>query len=290
LPREVGDALPLTAGFDVVGATGAAPHVVRFSPDVSGAVLSYRWDFGDGESFVSDMVAPLPDIAYQYDHPGIYSVMLTVSGPGGQRTLYRGAAVQVTDDPPIDDCPCTIWGSSVPRVADSGASEPINVGMRFVAVRPAVVTGIRFYKSPANVGPHVGQLWSDSGQLLASVAFTGGPASGWQQANFQIPVSLGVGAAYVVSYHAPAGHVARDDGVFLKSLGGGLLAVPASRAAAPNGVFAFGPASTFPSRGRKQTHYAVDVVVTTDLTSALDGHGTLPTRSSAGGEAAAAAR
>ena len=49
---------------------------------------------------------------------------------------------------------------------------------------------LRFYKSAANIGSHVGNLWSTAGTLLATVTFSGETASGWQQANFRTPVLI----------------------------------------------------------------------------------------------------
>ncbi len=40
------------------------------------------------------------------------------------------------------------------------------------------MTGVRFYKSAANTGTHIGSLWSASGQLLAQATFTNETASG----------------------------------------------------------------------------------------------------------------
>ena len=55
--------------------------------------------------------------------------------------------------------------------------------MKFRAeVSGFVILGVRFYKSTANTGSHVGNLWSRDGKLLSSVVFSNETASGWQEA------------------------------------------------------------------------------------------------------------
>ena len=53
----------------------------------------------------------------------------------------------------------------------------VELGMKFAADVNGSVTGVRFYKGPNNTGAHVGNLWSSSGQLLATVTFTNETAS-----------------------------------------------------------------------------------------------------------------
>ena len=112
-------------------------------------------------------------------------------------------------------CPCTLWGAgTTPGQADSGDANSIEVGVRFTSDVVGSVNGIRFYKSTANTGTHVGNLWSASGQLLASAVFTGETASGWQQVSFSQAVALSPNTTYIASYFAPKGHYAQDEGYF----------------------------------------------------------------------------
>ena len=79
----------------------------------------------------------------------------------------------------------TIWPSTtVPPVADAGPDSPVELGVSFKSDTSGYVIGIRFYKSTANTGTHVGHLWSNTGALLASATFTGDTAAGWQPGNF----------------------------------------------------------------------------------------------------------
>ena len=62
------------------------------------------------------------------------------------------------------------------------------------------LTALRFWKGTSEVGPHVGHIWSGSGQLLATVTFTNETASGWQQQQaLTTPLAVTANTAYVVS-------------------------------------------------------------------------------------------
>src|SRR6202022_2254023 len=72
----------------------------------------------------------------------------------------------------------TIWPSTmVPGTVDNGPDSPLELGVSFKADTSGTITAIRFYKSAANTGVHVGHLWSRTGALLAKVTFTGEPLS-----------------------------------------------------------------------------------------------------------------
>ena len=91
------------------------------------------------------------------------------------------------------------------------SGSPVEVGVKFTSDVYGTINGIRFYKSTANTGTHVGNLWTAGGQLLASATFTSETASGWQSVSFSKPVPILPGTTYVASYFAPKGHTADDD-------------------------------------------------------------------------------
>ena len=69
----------------------------------------------------------------------------------------------------------------------------VELGFKFQADTNGQITGIRFYKGPQNTGPHVADLWSSTGTLLATATFSNETASGWQQVNFSNPVAITAG-------------------------------------------------------------------------------------------------
>jgi hypothetical protein len=116
-----------------------------------------------------------------------------------------------------------------PASANWDDSSAIEVGVRFSSDINATVTGVRFYKGPANTGTHTGSLWSASGQLLATATFTNETASGWQVVMFDQPVPITAGATYVASYHSTVGMYAVNINAFSGvSYDQGALHIPAS--------------------------------------------------------------
>jgi YD repeat-containing protein len=114
--------------------------------------------------------------------------------------------------PPVAN---TIFASTeLPQVASVGSTDDTEVGVRFMPVADGTVSGVRFYKGPANTGSHVGSLWSADGSLLASATFTGESSSGWQSVNFPQSVPVLAGQTYVASYRAPNGGYATTDNQF----------------------------------------------------------------------------
>ncbi len=65
--------------------------------------------------------------------------------------------------------PTSIWTSAtVPSAAASTETSPIELGLRFKSDVAGKVSGVRFYKSQANQGTHLGRLWSAAGALLGT--------------------------------------------------------------------------------------------------------------------------
>ncbi|PYR30143.1 MAG: hypothetical protein DMF90_28350, partial [Acidobacteria bacterium] len=134
----------------------------------------------------------------------------------------------------------TIWPSTeVPSISDVGADSTVELGVTFKADTDGYVTGLRYYKSAANTGQHVGHLWSNSGALLASVTFSGETASGWQSATFPTPVFIKANSIYVASYLATAGHWSVSWGYFATTgVDNPPLHALADVSGTPNGRFA----------------------------------------------------
>jgi hypothetical protein len=111
----------------------------------------------------------------------------------------------------------------------------------------------------------VGNLWSATGAHLAQVTFTRETKSGWQLAYFASPVAISANTTYVISYYAPNGHNAADNGGFTAPVSNLPLQALANEQNAPNGVYAYG-SSAFPATGASATNYWVDAVFNTSPT------------------------
>lgn len=161
--------------------------------------------------------------------------------------------------PSIQDC---IWSdTAVPSTVDDGGTSAIEVGVKFTANVSGYVSGIRFYKSSANTGTHVGNLWSSAGTLLATGTFGAETVSGWEQVNFSTPVAITAGATYVASYFTSVGHTADDHGYFTNSsFSNGPLQALQSSLSDGNGVYITSSQSAFPTNDNLDSNYWVDVV------------------------------
>lgn len=163
--------------------------------------------------------------------------------------------------PPIT-CPCSIWdASAVPSVASESDNGAVELGVKFRSDTDGYIKGIRFYKGPANTGTHVGNLWSSSGQLLATATFVDESAAGWQQVLFAAPVPIVANTTYVASYYAPNGGYAATGAQFATAgVTNQILQALSGPVAGGNGVFAYGSGGVFPNSSWNNTNYWVDVV------------------------------
>ena len=187
-----------------------------------------------------------------------------VDDSGNLETPGSGISVTASDAP----CPCSIWSSSpTPGTVDSGDGSAVEVGVKFTSDQSGFITGIRFYKSAANTGTHVGNLWTSGGMLLGSAVFTGESASGWQQVNFSIPVAIAANTTYVASYHTSAGHYSDDGGFFLTAGVNNPPLHALATSVSSDGVYTYSSTSAFPTSTYAATNYWVDVVFNTTAVS-----------------------
>jgi hypothetical protein len=156
----------------------------------------------------------------------------------------------------------TIFEQEVPARPDEEEDpSPVELGLKFSSDVAGTIRGVRFYKSEANIGPHVVSLWTSAGTLLARATATNETASGWQEVPFSAPVSISANTTYVASYFAPEGHYAATGSGFAASVDNPPLHA-LSNSASPNGVYAYSPSSTFPTNTFNATNYWVDVLFT----------------------------
>jgi hypothetical protein len=138
----------------------------------------------------------------------------------------------------------------------------IEVGMKFQSTMNGTVTGIKFYKTSANTGIHTGELYSATGELLASKVFTNETGLGWQVTLFDQPVSITANTTYIAAYHSSLGnYTATDYGLLTKVVKSPLVAL-ANDPESPNGIFKYTHAPAFPDTTYLADNYWVDVAMT----------------------------
>jgi hypothetical protein len=195
--------------------------------------------------------------------------MTVVGGTSGTRVrdlagnaLATSAVWSFTTGLPPANCPCSIWGpTATPSTASTNDRNPVEVGVKFRTDRDGYITGIRFYKGALNTGTHIGNLWTSSGQLLASAPFANETASGWQQVNFATPVAVTANTTYVASYFTSSGYFSSSSRFFAtRGVNNPPLFALANGVDGGNGVYRYGATSGFPTLTNSSTNYWVDVV------------------------------
>jgi PKD repeat protein len=90
-PDLVSVALPPApvAAFTASATNGIDPLAVSFTDESSGVITSWAWSFGDGATSTQQHAT------HDYLAPGAFTVVLTVSGPGGSDELALSDLVQV---------------------------------------------------------------------------------------------------------------------------------------------------------------------------------------------------
>ena len=163
-------------------------------------------------------------------------------------------------------CPCSIWSTTTtPGIPAQNDPYPVELGIKFRTDLPGYITGLRFYKGPTNSGPHIGNLWTSTGTLLASATFTNETPSGWQEVSFAQPIPINPNTTYIASYHTNVGYYAVDQNYFTTSVDATPLHALADGLDGGNGVYAYSSTSTFPTSSYLASNYWVDVIFTTTL-------------------------
>jgi hypothetical protein len=155
-----------------------------------------------------------------------------------------------------------LWTTDdTPSTVDAGDGDAYAMGVKFKTAVAGFVSGVRFYKSAANTGTHVGRIWSNAGVDLASVTFADETASGWQEATFPTLVPLAANTTYCIAVGMPNGHYSRNSNYFTGAgrTVGDLYAYRSNEVASGNGVYLSTLTNGFPSSSYNDANYWVDV-------------------------------
>lgn len=165
------------------------------------------------------------------------------------------------DDGSSSVCPCSIWSDDIePPVPDAEDELATELGVRVRVDVDGVVTAIRYYKALLNTGVHIGHVWSEEGDVLATVQFDDESAEGWQEAELVQPLAVEAGVPFIVSYFAPDGHYAYIENYFGSDIVSGPVRALADEPGAHNGIFIYDVAGGFPDDTNELANYWVDLV------------------------------
>ncbi len=276
---------PVTWTFTTAAADTTKPTVTSRSPasnatDVPlGATVAAVFDEAVQQSSIGfelrdPAVNPVPG-ATGYD-PATRTATFTPSKALTASTTYTARVSGATDpsgnvmDPvtwtfttgaSANNCPCTIWPSTATPAATDADTSSVELGVKFQTSTAGFITGIRYYRPSVATGTHVGSLWTGTGTRLASVTFTGGTASGWQQATFAAPVAVSANTTYVASYFTPSRYVNTSQYFATSPTTRGPLTALQDGTDGGNGLYRYtSTAGAFPDNTFASQNYWVDVV------------------------------
>ena len=172
-------------------------------------------------------------------------------------------------------CPCSLYeDSTTPGIVTVADNQAVTLGVRFSAQTAGQITGIKFYKGPANTGSHTGTLWTADGTVLATGTFTNESSSGWQTLVFAAPVSIQAATEYVAGYRTTVGQYSATPGGYSAAYTRGPLSAGVNA-----GTFSY--ADGFPTN-ETSNDYLVDVVYTGAGAAAVTVSSTTPAAGATG--------
>ncbi|GIH12932.1 DUF4082 domain-containing protein [Rugosimonospora africana] len=234
------------------------------SPLVSGALTAPSG--GNGVyRYGSDA---FPSSSYQSSNYWVDPLFLPGAGPTGSptpsvppppttsssTTAPASPTPTISDGPPVSPSPLPsgvvgmFTNDDSPATSNWNDPKAIEVGLKFFADAPGVVTGVRFYKGSMNTGVHQGSLWTSTGVLLATATFSNETSSGWQMVTFSTPVRITPNTTYVVSYSTTVGYYSATLNVFTSQVN-----KPPLHVATNGGAYRYG--SGFPGTASKNNYW-----------------------------------
>jgi Domain of unknown function (DUF4347)/Domain of unknown function (DUF4082) len=154
----------------------------------------------------------------------------------------------------------------------AGGAGDYELGTEFISAKAGKIDAIRYYKAPSETGSHTGSIWSSTGTLLGSVAFTNETVSGWQQQALTTPLNIAANTTYVVSVNANSYFAVSGNAIATTITNGDLSAV----ADGSNGVYNSTPAA-FPTASNNSNYFRDIVFTPTTVTPPTNQLGTIST-------------
>ena len=145
------------ADFTGTPTSGLPPLSVAFTDLSQNTVTTWAWDFGDGN--ISTSQNPLNN----YSDPGIYTVKLTVSGPGGSNSITKTDYIQVNYFPPTADFTADVT---------SGVA-PLTVNFTDMSLDSVNTWSWDFGDGNTSTEQHPQNVYTDPGMYTVSLTVTG---------------------------------------------------------------------------------------------------------------------
>ena len=190
------------------------------------------------------------------------------SGPRATDASGNALAASVTwsfTTVTLQNCPCDAFGASAtPAVISEADPNGVELGVRFQSDIAGYVSAIRFYRGASNTGPHIVNLWTNTGTQLGTATITSEPNTGWQQVSFASPIPIAANTVYVASYFTPSGNYSADSGYFAAAgVDNPPIHLLKDGVAGGNGAYSYGTSSSFPTSTYHSANYWVEPVFVT---------------------------
>ena len=162
---------------------------------------------------------------------------------------------------PPPNAPITIFTRQIPpSLTGNDGTGGIELGVKFQSLVSGSLAGIRFYKTPGNIGMHTAQLYSADGTLLASKGFISESDSGWQQVYFDTTVLIASNTTYIAAYFSPLGNYSSTVSGLKTEIINGPLTALADGEDGVNGLYKYTDTPALPDRGYNSSDYWVDII------------------------------
>lgn len=150
-----------------------------------------------------------------------------------------------------------------PEFSVIGVGAPVVTGIRVRIDSPGTIEAIRWYKDPADTGPHVATLWRSldtQPDRIRQVVASDETPSGWQSARFPTPIPVVPGYYVAAVSHSTGTHTVTPHGLSAR-IRSGPLEVPADDPGTPNGVYTYSEdPGAYPIDSFRAANYWVDVI------------------------------
>ncbi len=243
-----------------LGATAASSSGINLSWTAAAGATGYEIERSTGGGAWAQVGTTT---ATTYQDTGLaagtgYSYQVIATGGGlssAASNVATATTISAASAPTTTD---SLWSGLTTPPENAYAWGSYELGLQFSSTTGGVVTGVRFYKQTWMSGPNVGTLWSSTGQVLASAAFTGESSFGWQQVTFSNPVTIQPNTTYVVSFSTSSSYFGITTGYFNgQTVSNGPLQAPSNGVIGSNGVYQ--SAGYFPNIGSGGMNFWVDL-------------------------------
>jgi hypothetical protein len=154
--------------------------------------------------------------------------------------------------------------SETPASPYNQQDSPLELGLVFRSSKPGTITHFRFFKAFANDGSeYTLNLYSFTGQKLASQKYSAPGKSGWQRIALSTPVNIDKNVNYVICYNTPLGYFGVRRNFFTQDRIRGNLIAPSGGSVSGNGRFKWGMG--FPTENNLNSSYYIDLVFAEEI-------------------------